>query len=69
MVKTQVYLSQEELDALRETPARSGCSVAQLIRNAIRMVVLKPQITGPVAIWNGEPKRTSIEHDTVYDEP
>jgi hypothetical protein len=69
MVKTQVYLRQEELDALRETAARSGCSVAQLIRNGIRMVVLKPQITGPVAIWNGEPKRTSIEHDTVYDEP
>ena len=68
MVKTQVYLRQEELDALRETAARSGCSVAQLIRNAIRMVVLKPQTTGPVAIWDGEPKRTSIEHDSIYDE-
>jgi hypothetical protein len=69
MVKTQVYLRQEELDALRETAARSGCSVAELIRNAIRMVVLKPQATGPVAIWDGEPKRASIEHDTVHDEP
>ena len=69
MVKTQVYLRQEELDALRETAARSGCSVAELIRNAIRMVVLKPQATGPVAIWDGEPKRSSIEHDTVHDEP
>jgi hypothetical protein len=24
---------------------------------------------GPVAIWDGEPKRSSIEHDSVYDEP
>lgn len=69
MVKTQVYLRQEELDALRETAARSGCSVAQLIRNAIRMVVLTPRATGPVAIWDGEPKRTSVEHDTVHDDP
>jgi hypothetical protein len=69
MVKTQVYLRQEELDALRETAARSGCSVAELIRNAIRMFALKPQATGPVAIWDGEPKRASIEHDTVHDEP
>ena len=59
MVKTQVYLRQEELDALRDTAARSGCSVAQLIRDAIRKVVLKPQVTGPVAIWDGEPKHTS----------
>ena len=24
---------------------------------------------GPVTIWDGEPKRTSIEHDSVHDEP
>src|SRR6516225_1682617 len=34
MEKTQVYLRQEELDALREAAARSGCSVAELIRDA-----------------------------------
>ena len=32
-------------------------------------VVLKPQAAGPVAIWDGKPKRTSIEHDSVHDEP
>jgi hypothetical protein len=69
MEKTQVYLREEELDALRKAAARSGRSVADLIREAIRKVVLKPQATGPVAIWDGQPKRTSIEHDSVHDEP
>jgi len=68
MEKTQVYLRKEELDALRMAAARSGRSVAELIRNAIRKIVLKPQAAGPVAIWDGEPKRTSIEHDSVHDE-
>src|SRR5262245_10682995 len=60
MVKTQVYLRKEELDALRMGAARSGRSVAELIRGAIRKTVLKPQAAGPVAIWDGEPKRTSV---------
>jgi hypothetical protein len=68
MVKTQVYLRKEELDALRVAAARSGRSIAELIRDAIRKIVLKPQAGGPVAIWDGEPKRTSIEHDSVHDE-
>ena len=68
MVKTQVYLRKEELDALRMAAARSGRSVAELIRDAIRKIVLKLQAAGPVAIWDGEPKRTSIEHDSVDDE-
>jgi hypothetical protein len=69
MEKTQVYLRKEELDALRKAAARSGRSVAELVRDAIRKVVLKPQAVGPVAIWDGEPKRASIEHDSVHDEP
>jgi hypothetical protein len=40
-----------------------------LVRDAIRKVVLKPQAAGPVAIWDGEIKCTSVEHDTIYDEP
>jgi hypothetical protein len=68
MRKTQVYLREEELDALRRAAARSGCSVAQLVRDAIRKVVLKPEAAGPVAIWDGEPKRASADHDSVYDE-
>jgi hypothetical protein len=69
MEKTQVYLRKDELDALRKAAARSGRSVAELVRDAIRKVVLKPRAVGPVAIWDGEPKRTSVEHDSVHDEP
>jgi hypothetical protein len=69
MEKTQVYLPKEELEALRELAARSGRSIAEIIREAIRQVVLKPQATGPVAIWDGKPRRTSIDHDSVHDEP
>jgi len=69
MEKTQVYLRKEELAALRKAAARSGRSVAELVREAIRTVVLRPEAKGPVAIWDGEPRRTSIEHDSVHDEP
>ena len=68
MEKTQVYLRKEELEALRKAAAQTGRSVAALVRDAIRKVVLKPQSAGPVAIWDGQPKRSSIEHDTVHDE-
>jgi hypothetical protein len=68
MEKTQVYLRKEELAALREAAARSGRSVAELVREAVRKAVLMPQTAGPVAIWDGEAKRTSVEHDTVHDE-
>lgn len=69
MEKTQIYLRKEELAALRETAARSGRSIADLVREAIRKFVLKPETKGPVAIWDGEPKRRSTEHDSIYDEP
>jgi len=68
MEKTQIYLPKEELNALRKAAKRSGRSVAEVVRDAIRANILKPQAGGPVAIWDGEPRRTSIEHDTVYDE-
>jgi catechol 2,3-dioxygenase-like lactoylglutathione lyase family enzyme len=68
MEKIQVYLPAEELAALREAAARSGRSVADIIREAIRKQVLKPRAQGPVALWDGEPKRTSIDHDSVHDE-
>ena len=68
MEKTQIYLRKEELIALRKAAARSGRSIAALVRDAIRQTVLKPETAGPVAIWDGRPKRTSVEHDTIYDE-
>ena len=69
MEKTQVYLRKEELEALRKAAALSGRSIADLIREAIRTTVLKPRATGPVAIWDGEPKRASMDHDSVHDQP
>ena len=69
MEKLQVYLRKEELAALREAAARSGRSVAELVRDAIRKVVLNVPSAGPVAIWDGETKRLSVEHDSVHDEP
>ena len=69
MEKTQVYLRKEELEALRKAAARSGRSVAALVREAVRKAVLMPSAEGPVGLWDGEPKRTSVEHDSVHDEP
>jgi hypothetical protein len=69
MEKIQIYLPKEELESLRKAAARSGRSVADLVRDAIRKVVLKPPANGPVAIWDGKPKRTAVEHDSVHDEP
>ena len=69
MIKTQVYLHEEDLQALREAAKRSGRSVADLVREAIRRVWLQPPSDGPVALWDGIPSRTSVEHDTICDEP
>jgi hypothetical protein len=69
MKKTQVYLRKEELDALRKVAARSRRSVAALVREAVRKVVLMPAAEGPIAIWDGEPRRSSLDHDRVHDEP
>ena len=69
MEKTQVYLRKEELEALRKAAARSGRSVAALVREAVRKAVLMPAAEGPVGLWDGEPKRSSVEHDSVHDEP
>ena len=69
MTKTQVYLRDEELAALHQVAERSGRSVADLVREAIRKVWLRPEAVGPVGLWDGEPRRTSIDHDSIYDEP
>jgi len=47
---------------------RSGRRVADLVRAAVRKIMLKLHPAGPIAIWNGELRRTSIEHDSVHDE-
>ncbi len=69
MKKTQIYFSEEDLGGLHETSKRTGKSVAELVREAVRSTWLRPAARGPVALWNGPIKRTSVEHDTIYDEP
>lgn len=69
MQKTQIYFRKEELDALRAAAARSGRSVAEIVREAVRKTVLRAEAEGPIGIWDGEPRRTSVEHDSVHDEP
>lgn len=68
MEKMQIYLPADELEALRKVAARSGRSVADVVREAVRKQVLKAPLRGPVALWDGEPKRTSVDHDSVHDE-
>ena len=68
MEKMQVCLRKEELEAVRQEAARSGCSMAEVIREAIRRTVLKPRRHGFVAIWDGKAKASSDEHDSIYDE-
>ncbi len=68
MIKTQVYLREGEFEALRCAARRSGRSMADLVREAIRRVWFRPSAEGPVALWDGAPSRTSVEHDVIYDE-
>lgn len=44
---TQVYLRDEELEALHSVAERLGRSVAELVREAIRRVWLRPDTQGP----------------------
>ena len=69
VTKTQVYLGREELEALHQVADRSHRSVADLIREAIRRVWLRPSKEGPVALWDGTPHSTSVDHDSIYDKP
>jgi hypothetical protein len=69
MEKTQAYLRKEGFLALRKAASRSVRSMAELIRDAVRKAALKSEAAGPVAIWGGQPKRTSVGHDSVHDEP
>jgi hypothetical protein len=43
-------------------------NIVRLIHNAIRLITPGLPPRGPVAIWDGEPKRASTEHDNIYDQ-
>jgi hypothetical protein len=69
MKKTQVYLPEEDLAELHRVAERTGRSIAALIREAIREMWLRRPADGPVALWDGEPRRPGVDHDSIYDEP
>ena len=69
MTKTQVYLPDEDLRELHRIAKRSRKSVAMLVREAVRRVWIRPRVAGPLALWDGEPRRASVDHDSIYDEP
>ena len=69
MVKVQVYLPEQELRALHLAAKRSGKSVAQLVREAIRRTCLPQTAKGPVGLWAGPVRATSFDHDAIYDTP
>ena len=68
MVKTQIYLPSEDLEAPCKTAQSTGRSVSDLVREAIKRVWIRPAPDGPVALWDGVPSRTAVEHDSIYDE-
>jgi hypothetical protein len=63
-------VQEERLSNLKSIndPAYGG-KVAYRVREAIRRVWLRPGAEGPVALWDGTPGRTSVDHDAIYDEP
>jgi hypothetical protein len=69
MTKTQVYMRRDELKSLHRIAEATGSSVAELVRDAVRRVWLRPEGAGPVGLWSGPVRRTSLDHDSIYDEP
>jgi hypothetical protein len=69
MTKTQVYFPESDLSALHKVAKRTRRPVAALIREAVQRVWLDAETEGPVALWNGTVKRTSVDHDSIYDAP
>jgi hypothetical protein len=68
MRKTRVYLSEEDLRALHRSAAAQHRTVASLVRDAVRRTYAIQASGGPVAVWDGEPRRVSVDHDRIYDE-
>lgn len=71
MIKTQIYFPKSDLEALHRRAKATGKSVAALVREAVHMMWQgepnhRPK--GPIALWTGPVRRTSLEHDSIYDE-
>jgi hypothetical protein len=67
MKKTQVHFTEADLAALHKVAKRTKRPVAQLVREAVQEVWLRPSADRPDALWRGPIERTSVEHDTICD--
>ncbi|MDE0109152.1 MAG: ribbon-helix-helix domain-containing protein [Bryobacterales bacterium] len=67
VTKTAVCFPDEDLETLRSVGRRTGRSVPDLVREAVRRVWLSADSNGPVALWDGTPTKTPVEHDAIYD--
>jgi hypothetical protein len=69
MVKTQVYFPASELKALHRVARAKKRRVADLVREAVRRAWLTPPPTGPIGLFDGELRGTSLEHGAEFGEP
>jgi hypothetical protein len=77
MVRTQVYLSQEQHRALREAARREGISMTALLRRLVESELLrkppipnysKEAIMAFIGLGSAEPADTFERHDEALDE-
>ena len=77
MVRTQVYLTEEQHLALRHAAAREGLSMTALLRRMIERELLgqrskrdypKDAIMAFIGLGSAEPGDTSERHDEALDE-
>ena len=61
----QVVLTGDVLRQLEDLAAKQGRAVGPIVEEAVREYLEKAKNFS----WDGEVRRTSREHDTIYDEP
>ncbi|HZX97416.1 MAG TPA: CopG family transcriptional regulator [Myxococcales bacterium] len=71
MTKTQVYFRADELKALHRIARARKRPVAELVREAVRAMWLRPEACWPVGLWGGPLRRGkgSADHDSAFDVP
>jgi hypothetical protein len=77
MVRTQVYLSEEQHRALRQAARREGISMTALLRRMVERDLLgklrsqdyaKDAVMAFIGLGSAEPGDTSERHDEALDE-
>jgi hypothetical protein len=70
MIRTQISLTEEELDAARREAARLGISLAELLRRSLRSVLpvdaTKPWMRYAGFVESGDSKSSEHIDDIVY---